>query len=192
MQILKAAANVFRTKGFHAARTEEICAVAGLSAGTVFRYFRDKEEIIATIAEMEFETYHEMTASMFSHEGFLAIANIDGKELEKMIAPTGLGLGLGSWLELYRSAKFAAAYRAKDEAMRAQLADALRAGQAAGWVRPDRDADEAAQLLSTLFSGIMVEYQLTPETNLEMLAAGLRNFVCAYILADHQHSAAHG
>lgn len=186
LQILRAAAGVFRAKGFHAARTEEICSAAGMSAGTVFRYFRDKEEIIATIAEKEFESYQEINKTLFTREGVLTLANISSKELEEMWDPTGMGLGLDSWLELYRSDRFAAECKAKDVAMRTQLAASLRVGQAEGWVRPERDADEAALILMALFSGIMVEHQLAPEAGFEAMAAGLRGLVCAYILADDQ------
>lgn len=184
-QILKAAAGVFRAKGFHSARTEEICVASGMSAGTVFRYFRDKEEIIGTIAEKEFESYQEISKTLFTREGFLALANIDSMGLEELLDPAGLGLGLDSWLELYRSERFAAECKAKDAALRAQLAASLRAGQAEGWVRPKLDADEAAHILMTLFSGIIVEHQLTPEAGFEMMAAGLRGLVRAYILADN-------
>jgi len=183
-QILKAAAGVFRAKGFHSARTEEICAASGMSAGTVFRYFRDKEEIIATIAEKEFESCQEISKTFCTREGFLALANIDSKGLEEMWNPAGLGLGLDSWLELYRSERFAAECKAKDVAMRTQLAASLRAGQVGGWVRPERDADEAALILLTLLSGIMVEHQLTPEAGFETMAAGLRSLMRAYILVE--------
>jgi len=183
-QILKAAAAIFRAKGFHSARTKEICVASGMSAGTVFRHFRDKEEIIATIAEKEFESYQEISKTLFTREGFLALANIDSKGLEEMWNPAGLGLGLDSWLELYRSERFAAECKAKDVAMRTQLAASLRVGQVEGWVRAERDAEEAALILMTLFSGIMVEHQLTPEAGFETMAAGLRSLVRAYILAE--------
>lgn len=185
-QILKAAAGVFRAKGFHSARTEEICVAAGMSAGTVFRYFRDKEEIIGTIAEKEYESYQKISKALFTREGFLALANIDSTGLEEMWNPAGLGLGLDSWLELYRSDRFAAECKAKDVVMRTQLAASLRAGQVGGWVRPERDADEAALVLLTLLSGIMVEHQLTPEAGFETMAAALRSLVRAYILVEDQ------
>ena len=182
LQILHAAAGVFRVKGFHAARTEEICAAAGLSAGTVFRYFRDKEEIIAIIAEMEFDACQEVSKALFSREGLISLAGIDGKELEAMWQPTGLGLGLDSWLELCRSKKFATACKAKDDTVRAQLAESLYNGQAEGWVRPGLDPKGAARVVMALFSGITMESQLHPTIDFEQMAAGLRDLLRVYIL----------
>ena len=184
LQILQAAAGVFRTKGFHATRTEEICTAAGLSAGTVFRYFRDKEEIIATIAGMEFDSCQDVSKHLFSQEGFAHLANIEGKGLEEMWKPAGLGLGLDSWLELYRSEKFASACKAKDDVARAQLAEALRDGQANGWVRAQLNPNDAARIIIALFSGIMLDSQLNPDTDFEQLAAGLRGLLRAYVLKE--------
>ncbi|WP_244106837.1 TetR/AcrR family transcriptional regulator [Burkholderia cenocepacia] len=72
-QILTAAARVFKAKGFHGARTEDICAAADMSAGAVFRYFADKREMIDAIISVEVERY---TAGIRSHpqQGRAALA----------------------------------------------------------------------------------------------------------------------
>lgn len=184
LQILNAAREVFRTKGFHASRTEEICTTARMSAGTLFRYFRDKEEIIATIAELEFEAYYEMSKTLFTREGFEYLAKIDGEGMRRIWGPVGMGLGLDSWLELYRSEKYAPHYRAKDAALRSQLTDALYRGQAEGWVRPRLNPDQAAHVILALYCGIMSEQQLDPDMDFEQMAGGLRGFVLAYILNE--------
>ncbi|MDP2846797.1 MAG: TetR/AcrR family transcriptional regulator [Humidesulfovibrio sp.] len=184
LQILNAAREVFRVKGFHASRTEEICSTAKMSAGTLFRYFRDKEEIIATIAEMEFETYYEMSKMLFTRDGLEYLAKIDGEGMRRIWGPACAGLGLDSWLELYRSAKYAPYYRAKDAALRVQLAEALYCGQTEGWVRPMLNPDHAAHVILALCSGIMSEQQLDPDMDFEQMAGGLRGFVLAYILNE--------
>ena len=45
-QILEAAFSCFSRQGFHQTRMADICREAQLSPGTVYRYFRSKEEII--------------------------------------------------------------------------------------------------------------------------------------------------
>ena len=50
-QILEAAVACFMRKGFHATRTAEICAEAGMSPGNLFHYFPTNEAIIAAIVE---------------------------------------------------------------------------------------------------------------------------------------------
>jgi AcrR family transcriptional regulator len=44
--ILEAAASVFARRGFHDVLTDEIAGEAGVGKGTLYRYFRTKEEIL--------------------------------------------------------------------------------------------------------------------------------------------------
>src|SRR6516225_7014472 len=50
-QILQAAAACFGRRGFHQATMQDICSEVGLSPGSVYRYFRSKEELIAALVE---------------------------------------------------------------------------------------------------------------------------------------------
>ena len=62
-QVLTAAAECFRRKGFHAAGMAEISRTAGMSAGHIYNYFESKEAIIESIIEKDME---EMF-SIFEH-----------------------------------------------------------------------------------------------------------------------------
>jgi AcrR family transcriptional regulator len=48
-QILDAAAQVFAEKGFHRATTREIASTAGISEGTIYNYFDNKESLLIGI-----------------------------------------------------------------------------------------------------------------------------------------------
>src|SRR3954465_13459455 len=52
-EILSAAQTCFPRSGFHQTSMQEICAEAGMSPGSLYRYFRSKEDIIAGIAERD-------------------------------------------------------------------------------------------------------------------------------------------
>lgn len=45
-QITKAAIKLFSQKGFTASTTKEIAEQAGISEGTIFRYFKTKKDIL--------------------------------------------------------------------------------------------------------------------------------------------------
>lgn len=47
--LMEAAIDLFSTQGFHATPTQQISDRAGVSAGTLFRYFRTKEELIDSL-----------------------------------------------------------------------------------------------------------------------------------------------
>ena len=49
--ILVAAEEVFAEKGLHEARVEEIAARAGVSVGTVYNHFEDREALLAELVE---------------------------------------------------------------------------------------------------------------------------------------------
>jgi AcrR family transcriptional regulator len=57
--ILMAAREVFSEKGFYYTKMEEVAARAGYSAGTIYNYFRSKEELYITVID----------------EGLMALAN---------------------------------------------------------------------------------------------------------------------
>jgi AcrR family transcriptional regulator len=66
-QILEAATRCVRQAGFHGASMAEIAQAAGLSVGQIYRYFENKESIVAAIvaqdvAEMR-ERFSELPAS---------------------------------------------------------------------------------------------------------------------------------
>jgi AcrR family transcriptional regulator len=54
-QILEAAMNVFARMGFHEARMDDIVEESGLSKGTLYWYFKSKDDIIESILTSLFE-----------------------------------------------------------------------------------------------------------------------------------------
>jgi AcrR family transcriptional regulator len=54
-QITEAATTVFSRLGFHKARIDDIAAEAGLSKGTLYLYFKSKDEIIASLLAKLFD-----------------------------------------------------------------------------------------------------------------------------------------
>ena len=96
--ILQAAARVFKAKGFHLARTEDICTEAGMSAGTLFRHFPDKRAMIMAIAEIEFEHYKRELEQLATRDGIRWLARITPQELREVLQPQGFELVTDSWL----------------------------------------------------------------------------------------------
>lgn len=50
-RILTAAARLFATHRFHEARMDDVAALAGVGKGTLYRYFKDKEELYLALLE---------------------------------------------------------------------------------------------------------------------------------------------
>jgi TetR/AcrR family fatty acid metabolism transcriptional regulator len=52
--IREAGIRVFSAKGFHEARADEIAQAAGVAVGTIYNYFKSKEDILLDIFAIEF------------------------------------------------------------------------------------------------------------------------------------------
>ena len=59
-QILDAAVVCFAKRGFHQASMHEISAEAGISVGLIYRYFQNKEAVIAAMADRHKKQIHEI------------------------------------------------------------------------------------------------------------------------------------
>ena len=158
--ILAAAARVFKAKGFHLARTEDICAEAGLSAGTLFRHFPDKRSMIVEIADVEFERLRSEIEQLSTKEGILWLTKITAEELAQLIEPKGFELGTDSWLELARDGEGRKRLLAVDQSLRQMISRQLEQGKAEGWIRKPVDSDGTAAILLALFSGLQLESEV--------------------------------
>lgn len=158
--ILAAAARVFKAKGFHLARTEDICAEAGLSAGTLFRHFPDKRSMIVAIADVEFERLRSEIEQLSTKEGILWLTKITAEELAQLIEPKGFELGTDSWLELARDCEGRKRLLAVDQSLRQMISRQLEQGKAEGWIRKPVDSDGTAAILLALFSGLQLESEV--------------------------------
>lgn len=64
-RILEAAIHVFAEKGFHAARISDIAERAGVADGTIYLYFKHKEDILLSVFEEKMdELMSELSASL--------------------------------------------------------------------------------------------------------------------------------
>ena len=66
--ILAVAAKVFFEKGFDGATTNEIASLAGLPIGSVYRYFKNKEAIVAALSDRYAEILRAVTDRVIETE----------------------------------------------------------------------------------------------------------------------------
>lgn len=56
---IEAAASVFADKGFHGATTQDIAEVMGIQQGSLYYYFKSKEQALQEVCEYGFDVYVE-------------------------------------------------------------------------------------------------------------------------------------
>jgi len=180
-EILQAAARVFKTKGFHLARTEEICAEAKLSPGTLFRHFPDKRAMIRAIAEIEFQNFRTEFQQIATREGILWLTRVSATDLAELLQPRGFQLGADTWLELARDPEGRVRLAALDTELRDALANELRRGQIQGWVRQNLDCSGAANIVLALFAGLSFDAEIGLGIDLESTARAMRDLFRGFL-----------
>jgi TetR/AcrR family fatty acid metabolism transcriptional regulator len=137
-RIIDAAVRVFADRGFHQARVTDIAAQAGVADGTIYLYFRNKEDLLLTIFEEKMGEINEGirrelegVEDVFDRIRLFARYHFRLVQQERALAEV-------LQVELRLSNKFLKEYRPKPLwAYLDQFAEILRAGQAAGKVRAD-------------------------------------------------------
>src|SRR5271168_2700713 len=77
-QVLDAAEACFRRHGFHAASMASVAAEAGMSVGHIYRYFENKEAIVAAIVERDLKATADQFARIREAPGGVVAAMVDG------------------------------------------------------------------------------------------------------------------
>jgi len=145
--ILRAATDVFASRGFFNAQVADVARVAGVAAGTVYLYFRSKDDLLVSI--------FERTMSEALAEGQRAVADVrDPAERLRRLARLHLArlgrdrnLAVVFQVELRQSTKFMERFSStllRDYLglIRAAIAD----GQAAGLFRASLKPTAAAKM----------------------------------------------
>jgi len=146
--IMRAATQVFAQRGFFNAQVADIARAAGVAAGTVYLYFRSKDDLLVSLFE---RTMRDAIA-----DGRAALAGAaDPRERLQRIARLHLerlgrdrDLAVVFQVELRQSTKFME--RFSSSYLREYLGiirEAVEAGQAAGLFRRDVNATTAAKIL---------------------------------------------
>ena len=164
-QILDAATSVFAQQGFEHARMDDIVQVSGLSKGTLYWYFKSKEEIITAILHRLF---------VIDIEQLRGLLDVEGTVSERLLSLTHYRIaGLKhvahlipilvefyavtvreDWVRLFISEYF------RD--FRGLLIDLIQQGIDRGEFRPV-SAIETAVTISAIYEGLMVHWLIDPE-----------------------------
>lgn len=175
-QILDAAAEVFRRRGFHAASMAEIAKTFGMSAGHIYNYFDSKEAIIEAIVARDIDEFLALTAQMqgeadLRHE---MVERVD-EGTDRRLDPDHASLQLEIVAEASRNPKIADMVQRADTTVRRRLIELVRA--AARGPVDEVDLTARAELLLALFEGLMIRTLRQPEIDRPALKRGLRDAV---------------
>ncbi len=169
-QILDAACDCVRQAGFHGASMAEIAKAAGLSVGQIYRYFENKEAIIAAIVAQDLAEMREKFAEMESRPGDLVDAMTARlpEAVDKCFDSGRAALTLEVLAEAARNPKVAAIVRAADDQERAFARNMLGRCRQPGWT--DAEFHARCEAVGLLFDGMIMRAVNHPATEREPLA----------------------
>lgn len=186
-QVLEAAAECFRRRGFHAASMAEIAKTAGMSPGHIYNLFENKDDIIAAIVERDCEEVLARIAE-FKQEGDLLQKMLAATEqaIDKHSEVSEAALQLEVLAEASRNPRLAAVvYRSETLVnQRAQELIRLSLGPRADALPPE-EIQGRALMLGALFNGLTALGVRRPDmAALTPLMAPVMRRMLNVILAD--------
>jgi len=163
-QITQAAAEVFARKGFQGASVDDIATAAGVSKGTVYGYFENKEELFyATFevfqGELVLQCEAVMAAQTTAFDKLAGCLKICVTSLQQNIQMFPLTLEL--WAAASSGSareRFAVAMENLYREFRGMTSGLIEAGKASGEFRADVNGEAVAAWLVGGVDGMMLQY----------------------------------
>ncbi|MGH1561019.1 TetR/AcrR family transcriptional regulator [Caulobacter segnis] len=176
-QILDAACERVRQSGFHGASMADIAKAAGLSVGQIYRYFENKEAIIAAIVAQDLAEMRDKFDEMQSQPGTLR-DNIDEhlpEAIDKCFDPRRAALALEVVAEAARNPKVAAIVRSADEQEQALARSMMERDRQPEWT--EAGVPGRCEVIGLIFDGLLMRGVNHPDLDREALIGVLRSTV---------------
>ena len=169
-QVLEAAQVCFRRSGFRGASMSEISALAGMSTGHIYHYFKCKESIVQAIVERDLQQGLAYIQAI-KEEDDIVQALIDAAadciiDRYRMSEPA---LHVEILAEASRNPMILTIMNDCKTAVRRSLLDALESGRARGAIAIDADIEAACTMLMLIFDGITIQSTLNPQFQREVI-----------------------
>lgn len=171
-QVLAAAATCFNREGFQGASMASIAAEAKMSVGQIYRYFENKEAVIAAIVEQSLAEWSRRMAEVRARNGDLVeeMLEVVSYHIDKIGERERAALSLEFLAEAARNPRIAEIVRLVDRTMREQLRDVLIRNGASD----DASIDARLDMVTMLIDGWSVRSVKDPALTKQGYLSALR------------------
>ncbi|MBH0000050.1 MULTISPECIES: TetR/AcrR family transcriptional regulator [unclassified Pseudoalteromonas] len=175
-QILTAAAECFRRKGYHGAGMAEISKTAGMSAGHIYNYFESKEAIIESIIEKDMEEMFSIFQKFEDHPGDVLAALLDGLNIgvQRHMDTGSCVIDLDMMAEAGRNIKVATLLRETDIQARGRMRQLLTSERSALKDIDELELESRINVIFSMMAGLLLRKLLYPELTEETVLIALR------------------
>ena len=178
-QVLDAAVELVRRRGFHGASMAELAKTAGMSVGHIYHYFENKEAIVAAIVARDLERVLGIMESFQQRGGDLYDVMVDevdrGYDDTRRVEETALLLEI--YAEAARNPKVAKMVKDADTISRSKLRDLMIAGrkQKVPWSAEELEA--RVEVIIALFEGLQLRALRDHDVSRDAMLRSLRRVV---------------
>jgi AcrR family transcriptional regulator len=165
--ILNAAERCFSGQGFHSTSMHDICREAGISPGTLYLYFRSKEDLIAAICERERAAFaHALTTIAEAPDFMGALRQLaDAYCLDQPHSKFCFQIEVNA--EALRNPAIGRTVRESDAFVVEHFKTIIEQARAKGRIKPAMDPQILAQILHIVGDGVFLRRALDPEFNVK-------------------------
>jgi TetR/AcrR family acrAB operon transcriptional repressor len=168
--ILRSSLAVFSTKGYAAARLEDVARLAGVTRGAVYWHFRGKPGLYQALLEAYSARAAQVVQAAIDEGG--SFADVVRRLFSRLLTAVEEDRGLQAVLELglfktEDAAELRSVRRRQQQAaddLLHGLAEVIRQAAAQGDIRPETEADPAARALLALQNGLIQQWLLSPRS----------------------------
>jgi AcrR family transcriptional regulator len=169
-QILDAALKCFSRDGFHNTTTADIVRESGVSQGTLYLYFANKDEMIAALADDRRRNEAFLNALAQREQdpirGLLALIELHGSGLIEASLLDARRVGVQGWAEALRNPRIHDSVVGGIATVRAAIVRLVERGQHTGQIRPEIDPAAVARTLIAVFQGLVLHIAWGEEVDL--------------------------
>ena len=187
--IIAAAQEAFNAHGYAATTVDEVAAKAGISKGSIYNYFRSKEELfeqvfISVTMVLEANVLEILEGALGPSEKLKRLLDHHCESMEDCKRIGRLLLEFWATAAREQWGRLATTLRAMYDRWRQKVADILAEGVAQGEFSPEVNSPLAAALIVALLDGIEVEAMLGVGAQLdEQYRSTLKKAVLAALTA---------
>lgn len=159
-RILDTATKEFAFKGFENANMNAIAKKAGVSVGSLYKYFENKQDLFLTTIQYSIQSMEELLNVLaVSDEDVLVKVERILREIQRSSKENATLIKLYNGMTAENNPRFASQFAYEMEAMTARIYRiAIEEGKKAGDVRADIDSAFAAFMLDNIFMSLQFSY----------------------------------
>jgi AcrR family transcriptional regulator len=183
-QILDAAIECFAREGFQRSTIEEIIRESDLSAGAIYSYFQNKDDIIETLADRRHEREKRLIEDALNRrdwsESLRILFERFGESLAKSNERKERRLGIHLWSEALCNPRVLRLIRRGLNQPLKLLSEAIAGEQSRGRLPATLNADASARILIALFHGLILQQAWDERTDVAAFVRTAQTMVSAY------------